>query len=72
MIVSKCGVKGRGGDVMKITRILPKPLAIYYQEYDLRKADSYLEYYRTMVRVLEERSEEGHTELRRLKEDSTH
>ena len=54
---------------MKITRILPKPLAIYYQEYDLRKVDSYLEYYRRMVTVLEVRSEEGHVELRRLKEN---
>ena len=53
---------------MKITRILPKPFAIGYQEYDLRKVDSYLEYHRGMVRVLEERSREGHEELRRLKE----
>jgi len=52
---------------MKITRILPKPLAIGYQEYDLRKVDSYLEYYRAMVRVLEQRSQDGHEELRRLK-----
>lgn len=69
MIVSKCGVKGRGGDVMKITRILPKLLAIYYQEYDLRKTDDYLEYYRRMVQVLDERSREGHEELYRLKEE---
>jgi len=54
---------------MKITRILPKPLAIYYQEYDLNKVDDYLEYYKIMVRVLEERSLEGHEELRRLKEE---
>ena len=53
---------------MKITRILPKPLAIYYQTYDLNKVDGYLEYYRRMVIVLEERSQEGHAELRRLKE----
>jgi len=53
---------------MKITRILPKPLAIYYQEYDLNKVDGYLEYYLAMVRVLEQRSQEGHAELRRLKE----
>ena len=52
---------------MKITRILPKPLAIYYQEYDLNKVDGLLEYYRGMVRVLEERSQEGHEELYRLK-----
>ena len=54
---------------MKITRILPKPLAIGYQEYDLRKVDSQLEYYRAMTRVLEERSREGHEELRRLQEE---
>jgi len=52
---------------MKITRILPKPLAIGYQEYDLRKVDSYLEYHRAMARVFEERSLEGHAELERLK-----
>jgi len=52
---------------LKITRILPKKLALYYQEYDLSKVDSYLEYYRAMVRVLEERSKEGHKELVRLK-----
>ena len=54
---------------MKITRILPKPLAIYYQEYDLNKVDEYLEYYKGMVRVLEVRSQEGHEELYRLKGD---
>ena len=54
---------------MKITRILPKPIAIYYQEYDLNKVDGYLEYYKSMVRVLEERSREGHAELRRLQEE---
>ncbi len=53
---------------MKITRILPKPFAKYYQEYDLNKVDGYLEYYKGMVRVLEERSREGHEELERLKE----
>ncbi len=52
---------------MKITKILPKPFAIYYQENDLNRTDGQLEYYRGMVRVLEERSREGHTELRRLK-----
>jgi len=55
---------------MKITRILPKPLAKFYQEWDLNKVDDYLEYYKGMVRVLEERSREGHEELRRLKEDN--
>ena len=55
---------------MKITRILPKSLAIGFQEYDLRKVDSLLEYHRGMVQVLAERSREGHEELRRLKEDN--
>ncbi len=55
---------------MQITRILPKPLAIFYQEYDLNKVDGLLEYYRGMVRVLELRSREGHAELQRLKEES--
>lgn len=54
---------------MKITRILPKSFAIGYQEYDLRKTDSYLEYHKAMARVFEERSREGHEELRRLKGD---
>jgi len=54
---------------MKITRILPKPLAIYYQEYDLNKVDGLLEYYRGMVMVLTERSREGYEELQRLKEN---
>jgi len=53
---------------MKITRILPKPLAKFYQEYDLNKTDGELEYYKAMVRVLEERSHEGHAELQRLRE----
>jgi len=52
---------------MKLTRILPKPFAIYYQEYDLNRTDGELEYYRAMVRVLEERSQQGHEELNRLR-----
>ncbi len=53
---------------MKITKILPKPLAIYYQEYDLNRTDGELEYYKAMIRVLEEKSHEGHEELQRLRE----
>jgi len=45
-----------------------KPLAIFYQEYDLNRTDGELEYYQAMVRVLEERSQQGHEELERLKE----
>ena len=55
---------------MKITRILPKSLAISYQEYDLRKVDSYLEYHRARARVFEELPREGHEELQRLREDN--
>jgi len=53
---------------MKITRFLPKPFAIAYQEYDLNRTEGELEYYRALVRALEERSQEGHAELRKLKE----
>jgi len=53
---------------MKLTKILPKPLAIAYQEHDLNRTDGQLEYYRSMVRFLEMRSQEGHAELSRLKE----
>ena len=53
---------------LKITKILPKLLAIAYQEHDLNRTDGKLEYYRAMVRVLETLSEEGHAELYRLKE----
>ena len=52
---------------MKITRILPKFLAKTYQEGDLRRAEDYLMYHRGMVRVFEERVEEGRIELERLK-----
>jgi len=52
---------------MKITKILPKPLAITYQEHDLNRTDGQLEYYQAMVRFLEERSQEGHEELERLR-----
>jgi len=54
---------------MKITRMLPKPLAIAYQEYDLNRTDGQLEYYQAMVRVLAQRSQEGHEELHLLKGD---
>ena len=51
---------------MKITKILPKSLAKAYQEWDLNKAEAYLEYHETMARVFKERVEEGRAELRRL------
>ena len=54
---------------MKITRILPKPFAIGFQEYDLRKSEGELEYHQVYVRVLEERVAEGRQELERLKRE---
>lgn len=53
---------------MKITKFLPRPLAIAYQEHDLRRVDGFLEYYKSMVRLYEQLSLEGHDELRRLQE----
>jgi hypothetical protein len=53
---------------MKITRILPKFLAKSWQEYDLKKIRSRLEYSRTMVRVCEDLEREAEDEMRRLSE----
>ena len=55
---------------MKITRILPKPLAIGFQEYDLNKAEGYLKYHSAMVQVFEERVVEGRIELERLRRNN--
>ena len=52
---------------MKITGILTKKIAIGWQEHDLARTDGKLLYHKTMVRVLEEISDHGHAELRRLK-----
>ena len=52
---------------MKITKILPKFLAKAYQEEDLRRAETYLEYHKMMVRSFEYRVEEGRAELDRLR-----
>jgi hypothetical protein len=53
---------------MKITKILPKSLAIAFQEWDLNKSEDYLWYHEGMARVFRERVEEGRAELQRLKE----
>lgn len=53
---------------MKITKVLPKFLARTYQEEDLRRAEIQLQYHKGMVRVFEQRVEEGREELRRLKQ----
>lgn len=52
---------------MKITRILPKFLAKSYQEEDLRRTETHLQYHRGMARVFEERVVEGRAELERLR-----
>ena len=52
---------------MKITRILPKFLAKKYQEEDLRRAETHLEYHKMMVRSFEARIAEGYDELARLR-----
>jgi len=51
---------------MKITKILPKFLAKTYQEEDLRRSEIHLQYHIGMVRVFEERCNEGREELKRL------
>ena len=53
---------------MKLTRMLPKFLAKTYQAGDLRRAEIQLKYYQTMVKVLEDRCQEGRNELRRLQQ----
>ena len=52
---------------MKLTRILPKVLAIEWQRYDLAHVEGELEYHKEMASYLQERSEDGHAEMRRLK-----
>ena len=52
---------------MKITRFLPKFLAKAYQEEDLRRAETSLQYYIGMVRFFEDRVAEGRAELERLR-----
>ena len=54
---------------MKITRILPKPFAKAFQEYDLSRSEGLLEYHRAFVAALEEHVAEGREELRRLQGD---
>jgi hypothetical protein len=52
---------------LKLTRILPNFLAKSYQEEDLRRAETHLQYHKAMVRVFEERIFEGKEELQKLK-----
>ena len=53
---------------MKLTRILPRKLAVEWQRYDLTRTDGELEYHKGMAKYLQERSDEGHTELNRLED----
>ena len=52
---------------MKLTRILPKVLAIEWQRYDLAHVEGELEYHKEMADILQKCSEEGRAEMRRLK-----
>ena len=51
---------------MKITRILPRFLAIGYQEQDIRRLERKLAFHRMMVNLYEKLLWEGRDELRRL------
>ena len=52
---------------MKITRILPKPLAIAWQEYDIRKLQTYYEYHQIIADNCASRLNEARRELERLR-----
>ena len=52
---------------MKITRLLPKSLAISFQEHSIHKNETELEYYRIRVSILEQLIQEGYDELTRLR-----
>lgn len=43
--------------VLRLTRMLPKPLAKAYQQWDLNRAEAYPEYYEAMARVIRARVE---------------
>jgi|APSaa5957512535_1039671.scaffolds.fasta_scaffold05980_8 hypothetical protein len=51
---------------MKLTRFLPKKLAIEFQKYSLRKYETELEYYRARVFTVEQLIQEGYEELGKL------
>jgi len=52
---------------MKITRILPKPLAIAWQEYDINKLENYYEYHQNIANNCQARLNEARYELERLR-----
>ena len=54
---------------MKITRILPKPLAKAWQEYDIRQLETKYEYHEMMARGIEQLLAEAKEEMSKLQED---
>ncbi len=52
---------------MKLTRILPRPLAIEWQKYDLSRSESILESHKAMVEIFQQVVDEGRSEMNRLK-----
>ena len=52
---------------MKITRILPKPLAIAWQEYDINKLETHYEYHQMIADNCKARLYEARDELERLR-----
>ncbi len=55
---------------MKITRILPRSLAISFQEHNIHRNEAELEYYRARVFTLEALIQEGYEELERLRREN--
>ncbi len=53
---------------MKITKFLPKPIAITFQKHDIEKKEVELKYYRAHVFTLEQLIQERYQELNRLEE----
>jgi len=51
---------------MKLTRFLPKKLAIEFQKHSIEKCETELQYYRNRVFTLEQLIQEGYEELKRL------
>jgi len=52
---------------MKITRILPKPLAIAWQEYDINRLETYYEYHQMIADNCKSRLYVARNELERLR-----
>ena len=53
---------------MKITRLLPRSLAIEFQKHTIQRDENELKYYRDRVFLLEELIQEGYDELKRLEQ----